>query len=415
MSRNESPTINFDSNPQLRKAAANKPEVGTHWFKHEDRKYECLHLGVGKRAATWYFKGRLNGRSQQKSLKATFPSFTAAQAYKKVEALLEMHKDDASADIRTVRDAWLHHCQTRKSEGKGSDCHRDDMTAKLERWVPKILDANPINVSTTQVQNAINSIDTGRGDNSAATKRHVRTSLFSAFNRLSMPNPVANVSVPAANEQPPIWYDLCDLHRDLDRSDLSTVWQAIWRKREQNIIIGTAWIVMMFTGIRVHDVVSLRWSQDGEHGFVDLQRQELVFPKLKSGVRNRALPIGDLVTQALIAIRHSKSDWVFPAQTETGYITGGHGLDGLRADVKGETVQIIRPKDTRKYFQEACNEAMLPDHVMSYLRGDKTTKGDGKMLMKYTARVGKSAPTMVETAMCELINTTPSFEVTNFT
>ena len=48
---------------------------------------------------------------------------------------------------------------------------------------------------------------------------------------------------------------------------------------------------------------------------------------------------------------------------------------------------------------------------MHYLRGDKTTKGDGKMLMKYTARVGTSAPNMVETAMCDLIKATPSFEV----
>lgn len=415
MSRNESPTINFDSVSQVRKAVQNKPEQGTTWYKHEDRKYECLHLGVGKRAATWYFKGRLNGKSVQKTLNGTFPEMTAAKAYVRVKKLNDMHKDDASADIRTVRDAWLHHCETRKSEGKGSDRHREDMTAKLERWVPDVLNADPMNVSTTKIQNAINAIDTGRGDNSAATKRHVRVALSSAFSRLSMSNPVAKVSVPASNDQPPIWYDLCDLHRELDPADLSTIWDAIWNKREQNIILGTTWVVMLLTGIRSENVASLRWSPDGEHGFVDLQRQEIVFPKLKSGVRNRALPFGDLVTQALTAIRYSNSEWVFPASTKTGYIGGGHGFDRLRTVVKDKPTDVIRAKDTRKFFQEACNEAMLPDHVMHYLRGDKTTKGDGKMLMKYTARVGKSAPNMVETAMCDLIGTTPSFEVADFT
>jgi integrase len=413
MNRIDTPTINFDSVPQVRKAAKNKPDAGTIWYKHEDRKYECLYLGVGKRAATWYFKGRLNGRSQQKSLKITYPTSTAAIAFKKIKALAEMHKDDASADIRTVRDAWLHHCETRKSEGKGSDQHRDTMTTQLERWASNILDADPVNVSTTKIQNAINAIDTGRGANSAATKRHVRVGLLSAFGRLQMQNPVTKVSVPAPNEQQPIWYDICDLHRELDPSDLSNVWEAIWTKWQQNVILGTTWVVMLFTGIRAENVASLRWSPDGEHGFVDLQRQELIFPKLKSGVRNRPLPIGDIVTQALTTIRLSQSEWVFPANTKTGYVGGGHGFDRLRATVMGELTDVIRPKDTRKFFQEACNEAMLPDHVMSYLRGDVTTKGDSKMLMKYTARVGKSAPNMVENAMCELIRTTPYFVLEN--
>ena len=405
------PTINFDSPIQVRKAAKSKPDAGTTWYSHDGDKYPCLYLGVGKTRASWYFKGRLNGRSQQKSLKATFPELTAAQAMKKIEALSAMHTDGASAEIKTVRDAWLHHCKTRKSEGKGSDRHRADITAKLERWVPNILNAAPTDVSTVMLQNAVNNIDTGRGDNSAATKRHVRVALSSAFRRLHIPNPVEDVSVPDANEQPPIWYDLCDNHRTLDPANLSTVWRAIWEKREQNIILGTTWLVMLFTGIRVENVASLRWSADGEHGFVDLQRQELVFPKLKSGVRNRALPLGDLVTRALIAVRQSSSEWVFPANTSTGYIGGGHGLDRLRTDVLGKPTDVIRPKDTRKFFQEACNEALLPDHVMHYLRGDKTTKGDGKMLMKYTARVGTSAPNMVETAMCDLIKATPCFEV----
>lgn len=400
-------TINFDSVPQVRKAAAAKPHVGTAWYTHDGDKYPCLHLGVGKRAATWYFKGRLNGRSQQKSLKATFPQTTAVDAFKKVDALSAMHKDGASADIRTVRDAWEHHCSSSQMSHK----HRADMTAKLERWAADILDKSPTDVSTIMIQKAINAIDTGRGDNSAATKRHVRVALSSAFNRLDIRNPAEGVTVPKANERPPIWYDLCDVHRDLDPADLSTVWTAIWEKREQNIVLGTAWLLMLFTGIRVEDVCSLRWLADGKHGFVDLQRKELVFPKLKSGVRNRALPIGDVVTDALLAIRLSGSEWVFPARSFTGYVGGGHGLDTLKALIQGKRVPIIRPHDTRKFFQEACNEALLPDHVMHYLRGDKAAQGDGKMLMKYTARVGKSAPNMVETVMIERIKATPCFEL----
>ncbi|MDC0739388.1 hypothetical protein N6L24_13955 [Cognatishimia sp. SS12] len=399
------PTINFDSVPQVRKVAGNKPDAGTTWYAHDGDKYPCFYLGVGKTRASWYFKGRLNGRSQQKALKATFPDTTAAQAFAKIKALGEMHKDGASADIKTVRDAWMHHC----ASSQMSDRHQADMTGKLERWASEILDKSPTDVSTIMIQKVINAIDTGRGNNSAATKRHIRVALSSAFNRLSIRNPAEGVTVPKANERPPIWYDLCDIHRDLDPDDLSIVWAAIWEKREQNIILGTAWLLMLFTGIRSEDVCSLRWEADGRHGFVDLQRKELVFPKLKSGVRNRALPIGDIATNALLSVRHSDSEWVFPANSVTGYVGGGHGLDTLKAMVEGKRVAVIRPHDTRKFFQEACNEALLPDHVMHYLRGDKATQGDGKMLMKYTARVGTSAPNMVETVMSERIKTTPNF------
>jgi len=400
-------TINFDSVPKVRKAAAAKPDAGTTWYSHKGDKYPCLYLGVGKRAASWYFKGRLNGRSQQKALKATFPETTAAQAFEKIATLTEYHTGVVSINIKTVRDAWAHHCTTKQSEGKMSDKHRADMTTKLERWVPSILDNAPTDVSTVIIQNAINTIDTGRGHNSAATKRHVRVALSSAFKRLPGDNPVDNVSVPDANERQPIWYDLCDDNRDLDPEDLSTVWKAIWEKREQNVIMGTAWIVMLFTGIRVGNVCSLRWERDGINGFVDLQRKTITFPRLKSGLRNVELPVCDTVVNALMAIRHTDSEWVFPASSKTGYVGGGFGLDTLEAGVAGVTVPVIRPHDTRAYFQEACNEALLPEQVNRFLRGDKG--GDGSMLSKYTKRVGRSAPDMMETVCFERIKVEPSF------
>ena len=281
--------------------------------------------------------------------------------------------------------------------------HRSDMTAKLNRWAGDILKKSPTDVSTVMIQNAINAIDTGRGDNSAATKRHVRAALSAAFRRLPGDNPVKNVSVPKANERQPVWYDLCANDGERDADDLSVVWGAIWDKREKNIIIGTAWIVMLFTGIRCNDVCSLRWERDGVHGWVDLQRQTITFPKLKSGATNRQIPVCDTVTKALTAIRSAGSEWVFPADSSAGYIGGGYGLNGLRVD----GVDVVRPHDTRGFFQEACNEALLPENVMWFLRGDK--KGDGSMLAKYTKRVGKTAPAMVETVFFERIKVEPAF------
>lgn len=401
-------TLNFDSITDVRKAVKNKPNAGTTWYRHKGDKYDGIYLGVGRTKASWYAKARLNGRSQQKVL-GRFPNMSIAQAVKAFEALAAHRSDAATADIRTVRNAWDHHCETQKSDGKMSDNHRRDMTSKLERWAADIMDKAPTDVSTVMIQNAINAIDTGRGDNSAATKRHVRTALSAAFKRLPGENPCANVTVPKANERQPIWYDLCDEHRHLDPEDLSIVWQAIMDKREKNVLMGTAWVVMFFTGIRVNNVCSLRWERDGKNGWVDLQRKSITFPKLKSGLRNVEIPVCDTVVDTLLAIRAGDSDWVFPASSKTGYIGGGDGLDVLSADVSDVgRVPVIRPHDTRAFFQEACNEALLSEHVMKFLRGDKG--GDGSMLGKYTKRVGKSAPAMAEAVLFERIKVEPAFE-----
>lgn len=402
-------TINFDSVPKVRNVAKHKPDAGTTWYSHDGDKYPCLYLGVGKRAASWYFKGRLNGRSQQKALKAKFPETTAAQAFEKIATLTEYHTGVVSIDIRTVRDAWKHHCTTSQSEGRMSDKHKAGMTGMLERWASSILDKEPTNVSTVMIQNAINAINTGRGDNSAATKRHVRVALSSAFKRLPGKNPVTTVTVPDANERPPIWYELCNDNRELDPEDLSTVWNVIWATREKNVIVGTAWIVMLFTGIRAGNICSLRWERDGVNGYVDLQRRSITFPKLKSGLRNVELPVCDTVVNALMVIRHSDSEWVFPASTATGHMGGtGKQINALEAEINGVTVPVVRAHDTRAFHQESCNEALLPPQVNKFLRGDKG--GDGSMLSKYTKRVGRSAPAMAETVIFERIKVEPSFE-----
>lgn len=143
---------------------------------------------------------------------------------------------------------------------------------------------------------------------------------------------------------------------------------------------------MLFTGIRADDVRSLTWDQ------VDFERGELRFDKLKSGV-GRSIPVCDTVLRILDAQR-SNHEHVFAADSQTGYIDH---LDRLKFG--GEFV--LRQHDTRKHFQNAMNEAMLPDGVQLFLRGDKA--GSNNMLAKYTRRVGKSAPAMIEEIIIERI------------
>ena len=389
--------LNFDRPSQLLKAGAGM-------WAHNGDKYRGLKLNVGKTKRTWYFRGRINGEFKSFTI-GPLDAYTAVQAMAKLKEKTAHHGNEGTGEIKTVRDAWDHHCATSLSNGKMSEGNREHMTSVLERHASEILKKHPTDVSTIMIQSTVNKIDTGMSENSAATKRHVRVALVAAFKQLDMRNPAEKVDVPKPNERATFWDEACNAYPELDHEDWSIMWGAIMQQHRINVLRGTAWVVMLFTGIREGNVRRLRWIPDGKNGHVDLQREQIKFPKLKSGNRDMVIPISKTVRDALVAIM-CDDEWVFPAHSKTGHLDS---LDRLSAKIKGEKVPILRPHDTRAHFQSACNEAMLPPHVMSYLRGDRTTKGDAQMLLKYTKRVGRTAPSIVEDVILERIGNVPRF------
>ncbi len=132
------------------------------------------------------------------------------------------------------------------------------------------------------------------------------------------------------------------------------MWEAIMGV--DNALRRTAWIVMLFTGIRAGNVRSLRWDQ------VDLQMRTIHLPKMKNKLA-RTLPIADTVVKALTAIRAGGSDFVFPAHSKTGHIDQLDVLSTIIEDIK---VPILSQHDTRRHFMQAGAEAFLPDYVIHY-------------------------------------------------
>ncbi len=394
------PAIDFTKPVNLVKAANKRPASGTNWYLHSGDKYPGLYLAVGKKGATWYVRKRDEaGVMRGKSLRVKYPDTTADDAMKLLKAREGIEKGRITDDISTVRGAWKARCHTRLVNGKTSQKNVDDLTRKLERHARRILDMHPANVTQEHVQKCINAIETHDGKNSAATKRHVRVALSGVFRHISGDNPTENVVVPEANEQQPLWYDLCRKRRDLDPEDLSTIWEAMFQERQRDVLRGTAWMVMLFTGLRSEDVRDLVWQPSDRFGAVDLERGEITFPKLKSGVEYRTIPVAPIVVEMLTAIR-SNHDHVFPASNRLGYIDQ---LRTLKTTLNGVKTPICRQKDTRDFFQEACGEGMLPTNVTAFLRGDVGADGAGKIMMKYTHRVGKAPVAMIEEVMVERI------------
>ena len=185
----------------------------------------------------------------------------------------------------------------------------------------------------------------------------------------------------------------------------------------KNPLRRTAWIVMLFTGIRADDVRSLRWDQ------VDLQRKTIRLTKLKNG-EDRTLPVCDTVVRALTEIRAGGYDHVFPSSSRTGYIdhldTLLHPkitLDSGRKDENGNAilvgVPILRQHDARHHFTSACGPARIPSYAVAFLRGDITSKDtDDDMAMHYQEDLAISDLVAdIERVIIERIKVTPSFEV----
>ncbi|PRY94965.1 uncharacterized protein DUF4102 [Hasllibacter halocynthiae] len=94
--------------------------------------------------------------------------------------------------------------------------------------------------------------------------------------------------------------------------DMSALWSAIDGLEDERR--RTAWTALLTTGLRSHDVRSMRW----EH--VDRDRV-LTVPCPKGG-EDRAfrLPLTRFLLQRLEALPRT-SDWIFPAASRTGYLS----------------------------------------------------------------------------------------------
>lgn len=380
--------IDFTKNAKLLKAPPGM-------YRHDGDRFPGLYLNVGKRRSTWYLKKRVGGKV--KSIKVgAFPDMDAAQASKQGETKTTQVR--TSPDITTVRDGWEKHCDTSQAMGSMSDKHRADMTAKLERHAPDILKLHVADVTSARVQDVVNGL---AKEGMKATARHVRTALGSAFNYANVPNPVSGkkVRAPSSGETESKWTLACNAH-GLDEDDWSPMWEAIMGM--DNALRRTAWVVMLFTGIRAGNVRALRWDQ------IDLQMRTIHLPKMKNKLA-RTLPICDTVARALTAIRAGDSDFVFPAHSKTGHIDQ---LDVLSTTIDGKRVPVLSQHDTRRHFMQAGAEAFLPDYVIHYLRGDVSGGKGNDMLMKYMKRMGNHrAPAEIEKVILQRIKVEPSFDI----
>ncbi len=354
--------IDFTKPVNLIKASKARPASGMTYYTHSGDKYPNLALGVGKTKASWYVRGRINGKSVSQSLKLTYPDTSPDAAMKALHNRTAHASNEATAEIRTLWDAWREY----RAHASASTRHLDDIGRKLEREANALMRKHPADVSLIEVRRVLMNIE------SIATRHHVKAGLNNCYSILDIASPIPRGKLKAkelgkVGKRTTLWKDYCDATRH-DARDWSPIWETIMQMG--NTTRRDAWIVMLFTGIRATDVRSLEWDQ------VDFARRQLKFTGLKNG-EDRNIPVCDTVMNILEA-RRSNHAHVFAADSKTGYIDH---LDNLKFDGHA----IMRQHDTRRHFTSACGPARVPSYAAAYLRGDITSQNsDDDMLMHYS-------------------------------
>jgi integrase len=129
----------------------------------------------------------------------------------------------------------------------------------------------------------------------------------------------------------------------------------------ENITARSAWLVMLFTGIRSSNVRNIEWAD------LDMDQQLLTIPRLKNGLK-RTFPLSAAAIAAFKRVPKIHDRLVFASRSKSGVtISHQHAL--------GEP-KVLRQHDTRHLFTSAGSMAGVERAKVKYLRGD-IVLGDG--------------------------------------
>lgn len=359
--------------------AIKNPEAGTTFFSHKGDSFPGLRLAVGARKKTWVLSKRI-GASVKSITLGHWPDLpTGNEAWKVAEAKLReltTGTDAATTKIATLRDAFDAHCRESRADGTLKPETEDNYRLQVKNHLDSIFDM-PVERVTFDVMNDL--LTKLKSEGKKSTAQHCATLLKMAFRRAcqsreNLPNRAVNLKVKGVERKTPkILFDESKgspaLGLILDMSSL---------------VHRTAWLTMLLTGMRSKSVITLNWDQ------VDLEAKTITLRKMKNGL-DRTFPISDLLVTALSALPH-RTGWVFPADSRTGHIYSLAALNKVeKVDGKRVETKLLRQHDTRRLFTAAGANVLLPDYVVTHLRGDKITSDQQKMVGHYLTRAGTHA------------------------
>lgn len=307
-----------------------------------------IRLAVGAQTKNWVLSKRIDGKVRTIMLGAwpDLPTvFAARDVAKEKMGAIATKTDDRSTGIKTLRDAMESHIEQSDASKQTRDYYRD----QIDRHLSALFDRTIDELTLPDLERAL-APHVGKDGKPTSTQQHLRQIIGTAFKRASLVRRIPNV----AEALKKVKYRPTNNVVKFDASEKWPALDLIEAKKAHNLIIGTAFEVMLFTGIRGGNVIELRWDD------LHLDSAHLRIACLKNG-RAGTFPLADRVVAALCALpRHS--EWVFPQADTTKHIFHPERLSAGSA--------ILRPHDCRRLFTTAARRLRLPSYIIDQMRGD---------------------------------------------
>lgn len=313
-----------------------------------------IRLAVGATTKTWVLSKRIDGKVRTIMLGTwpELPTVFQARDVAKVKMQAVTTKTDAqSTAIHTLRDAMESHIAA-KTPSKGTVSYYRE---QIDRHLSDLFDRPIDQLMLPDLERAL--AKHLRNGKPTATLQHLHHIVRIAFKRATDVRGIRNIALALAK----VKYQPTTNRVKFDTSAKWPALDLIEAKKAHNLIIGTAFEVMLFTGLRAGSVSQLRWKD------IDLERSQLRVERLKNGLEV-TFPLSERATQALRALPQH-SEWVFPQADTTKHIYNP-------PDPLSDDKFVLRPHDCRRLFTKAARKLRMPSYVIDQLRGDtiKTTQ-----------------------------------------
>ena len=187
--------------------------------------------------------------------------------------------------------------------------------------------------------------------------------------------------------------------RILAPSELAALAESLKDAEERNPAAVAAIRVAAVTGLRISEVVSIRWAD------VDFETGRLTLPKTKTGRRLHDLPA---VALAILTALPRITDWVFT--TGRSHIQYKTARDTFASVAKQARLEDVRLHDLRRTVMTNAASAGVGTHVLRDLLGHKTTamadryiRSVGNPVREAREQVGAAMAAMMEGKTGEVV------------
>ncbi len=226
-----------------------------------------IRLAVGATTKTWVLSKRIDGKVRSVTL-GSWPDLPTVYAARDVAvekmAAVTTRTDAASTGIHTLNDALESHIKRSKASERTKGEYRSQVSNNMaELFKMKIED-----ITLDHLEEAV------MRHKGIATQKHLAQIIRTSFKRAAAVRRCFNVAddlkVDTKSYQP-------DNSVKFDADEQWPALDLIEEKRASNQIFAAAYELMLFTGLRAGNVITLRWED------IDLTARKLRVARLKNG------------------------------------------------------------------------------------------------------------------------------------